>query len=225
MRHFSTISAARPAGLQVEVANENDRPGGGAARRLWPAQAPDALMERIAPLLATAGIAPQALWSEVRDWLQAETEVPRPVPALPAGAPAVRRLAPALFVTTRPETLRRQIAALSQSGEVEAPRLALVDLPGALSLRPEAWSVVLVDVDAYGTVGTIFDALLAIRAAAGVPVILLSSQFHGDLTLERLPLCDVSLRMPVAPDLLTAAIARAEVNNLAWRARKARLGA
>ncbi len=86
---------------------------------------------------------------------------------------------------------------------------------------------VVVDLDALGGIALAFDALRTLRLARpDLPVILVSQDFQSnDFGLDRLPLCDASLRAPVVFAALEFALSEvSEVNNPAWQDRVQALG-
>ncbi|MCW1920552.1 hypothetical protein NX862_17475 [Rhodobacter sp. KR11] len=81
---------------------------------------------------------------------------------------------------------------------------------------------VVIDLDAMGGILPAFDSLRKLRdTRPDLPVILVSGDLAvDDFSLERLALCDASLRAPVAFSSLEYALTEArEVNNPAWVAR------
>jgi hypothetical protein len=83
------------------------------------------------------------------------------------------------------------------------------------------WACLLLCLDDCGGVGAVFDHLLRFRiSAAATPVVLISSEFgQDDLSCERLPLGDVSLRAPLTEGRAALALERAVLNNSRWQER------
>jgi len=88
--------------------------------------------------------------------------------------------------------------------------------------RPGTITHVMVDIDALGGIVVAYDGLRLLRnQRPNLPVIVVSEDLSAnDFSLERLPLCDASLRAPVAYSALEYALTESrEVNNPAWVAR------
>lgn len=82
-------------------------------------------------------------------------------------------------------------------------------------------NVAILDLDAVGDIRDVLDSLLMLRRLRpGLAVILVSRGFHADdVSTERLPVCDCSLRVPVSFASLDFALNEAiEVNNPVWQA-------
>jgi hypothetical protein len=79
----------------------------------------------------------------------------------------------------------------------------------------------LIDVDHFEDIGQIFKQIQAVRFChPGIIVILTSQRFKNhDLTKERLPICDVSLRNPFSPSEFELGFADASSNNDSWQKR------
>lgn len=94
-----------------------------------------------------------------------------------------------------------------------------------LQEKSQTWSYVLIQIDDFGGIDVVIDALLLLRGAAGnCPVILLSSEtVSDDLTSERLVLCDATLRLPVSLTRFEAGLVESMFNNSAWQNRKLKL--
>ncbi len=91
--------------------------------------------------------------------------------------------------------------------------------------KSETWSYVLVQIDDFGGIDVVIDALLLLRRAAGnCPVILLSSEtVSDDLSSERLVLCDATLRLPLSLTRFESGLVEAMFNNSTWQNRKRKL--
>lgn len=76
-------------------------------------------------------------------------------------------------------------------------------------------------VDDCGGIGLVFDTLRRFRTAyPKTPVILVSADFSkDDLTCERLPLADVSLKLPLVAGRLQEAMEITLLNNVRWQMR------
>lgn len=92
---------------------------------------------------------------------------------------------------------------------------------GVLKNRPDAWSLVILDLDSFGGILELSDDLMEFRAEAPeVPVLLLSSGFsQDDLSEERLPMCDASVRSPALSPSIAKGVKAAVENNKSWRLR------
>lgn len=104
--------------------------------------------------------------------------------------------------------------ALHGSSELGA---ALLDM----SASAGEWGCCVIVVDHFGSISEVFDRLHSFRMRCPhVPVVLASTQFsRDDLSCERLPLCDVSVKLPCSLRSLLGAIVAAEANNLSWQTR------
>jgi len=98
--------------------------------------------------------------------------------------------------------------------------------PGVFADRYEIftetdWAYVVVAIDDCGGIGSVFDTLRRFRDAyPHTPVILASTDFsNDDLTCERLPLADVSLKLPLVAGQLQEAMETALMNNVRWQMR------
>lgn len=92
----------------------------------------------------------------------------------------------------------------------------------AAALRsPARWSCMMVDLDRFGGIDETCDGLRHLRETVPqLPVILLSRRMRvNDYSTERLPICDVSLRLPLSPAALELALMDAIHNNLIWQGR------
>jgi hypothetical protein len=87
--------------------------------------------------------------------------------------------------------------------------------------RRHAYSHVMLNIDHLGGINTIFDALAHLRIEVpDLPIILLSSSFaRNNFNLDRIWLCDVSLRAPVTFAALELAMTTSELNNAVWQTR------
>ncbi len=87
--------------------------------------------------------------------------------------------------------------------------------------RRHAYSYVMLDIDYLGGIKTIYDALAHLRIEVpDLPIILLSSSFaRNNFNLDRIWLCDVSLRAPVTFAALELAMTTSELNNAVWQTR------
>jgi CheY-like chemotaxis protein len=92
--------------------------------------------------------------------------------------------------------------------------------------RSRQFNVVMIDLDSLGGIDEIIEPLLALRRRRpGLSVLVVSGTFMvDDVSVERLPLCDCSLRAPVGFLALDFALGEAmEVNTPAWMERVALL--
>lgn len=128
---------------------------------------------------------------------------------------------PALIICST-LTCGRRLARYFTSQGVEAHLVTDVDEGfGVLQGQPDAWSMAILDLDSFGGILELSDDLIDFRIEAPeVPVLLLSSGFsRDDLTEERLPMCDASIRSPaLSLSILNGARAAIE-NNKSWRHR------
>lgn len=83
------------------------------------------------------------------------------------------------------------------------------------------WASVFLCVDDCGGIGAVFETLRRFRNTyPKTPVILISSDFSkDDLSCERLPLADVSLRSPLSAGRMDEALNAAFLNNVMWQSR------
>lgn len=89
------------------------------------------------------------------------------------------------------------------------------------SFTEEEWTYVIVSLDDNEDIGSLLDQLLRFRRASPkTPVMLVSTNFsRDDLTCERLPICDVSLRASLKAVHINKALAAAFMNNIRWQTR------
>lgn len=94
---------------------------------------------------------------------------------------------------------------------------ALVDV----SATVDEWMCCVIVIDDFGSVSAIFDLVYSFRQRCPqVPVIIASATFsRDDLSAERLPLCDASVRMPCTDGRFATALALAVRNNASWQKR------
>lgn len=83
------------------------------------------------------------------------------------------------------------------------------------------WSAVFICVDDFSSLSLIFNKLRMIRSIVPeVTVIIASKEFgNSDLSKERLPICDVSVKLPLGDQSLDEIILCARRNNIAWNIR------
>lgn len=86
---------------------------------------------------------------------------------------------------------------------------------------PQAWAGVLVMTEDFGSISATFNLFHSFRLRCpSVPVIMASPHFtRDDYTSERLPLCDLSLKLPTNLSNLGLVMYVAEVNNRIWYER------
>lgn len=128
--------------------------------------------------------------------------------------------APYLVVTSRRARLAGILAWIRQQGDLAH---VVPDLEQAAQhVHATRWSCIVVDVDSQGDLAAAVDAVVTLREQRpNLPVILVSAQVkRDDFELERLPLCDVTLRLPVDPENFCFAVQEAQVNNRVWIARR-----
>lgn len=91
----------------------------------------------------------------------------------------------------------------------------------SLCHAPEQASLVMVFIDAFGGIVEAIEPLRRLRdCAPQLPLIVMSAEVEGsDFTVERLALCDVTLKTPVGPAALRMAVTEAKANNVIWQAR------
>lgn len=87
------------------------------------------------------------------------------------------------------------------------------------------WGVVVLCLDDFDGVGRIYNKLRYFRdERPHIPVILTSSDFKShDLSLERLSICDLSIRLPLEPRSEESLFQAAGQNNMIWIERLAGL--
>lgn len=125
------------------------------------------------------------------------------------------------FVSSNPRKLRPLLDAVHGSGHsVEQIN------PGVFSkkydsLTTNLWAVVVICIDDFGGTGLVFQKLQRFRIECpNIPVILVSSDFSkDDLSCERLPLGDISLRCPLGGGRFNEKIEQAHTNNVIWQVR------
>jgi hypothetical protein len=83
---------------------------------------------------------------------------------------------------------------------------------------PGSWLAVVMRYSDFGSVSQTFNIMRSFRLRCpSVPFILASEELSGDdLTLERLPICDVSIKLPMDMSCFPEVVNRAETNNHIW---------
>lgn len=102
------------------------------------------------------------------------------------------------------------------------------DLLIGILAQPHSYSHIMINLDDLGGIYDAYDSLIDLRLRfPELPVILVSRSFAvDDMDLERIWLCDVSLRAPVTFKALELAMTVSTQNNAVWQARcAARAGA
>jgi len=88
-------------------------------------------------------------------------------------------------------------------------------------------SCMIVDLDSFNDLNSTVDTLITLRQhRPNLAVILMTMEVkRDDFSLERLPMCDVTLRYPVASEDIDFALQEAKINNQVWvmRCRKVKL--
>ncbi|NSY40998.1 hypothetical protein [Leisingera sp. ANG59] len=128
---------------------------------------------------------------------------------------------PCLVICGKLTCGRRLIRHFASRGD-EAHLVTDVDEAfGVLKGRADAWSMAILDLDSFGGILELSDDLMDFRVEAPeVPLLLLSSGFsQDDLSEERLPMCDASIRSPAFSLSLAKGVKAAIENNKAWRLR------
>lgn len=98
-------------------------------------------------------------------------------------------------------------------------------LVGEMSANPDDYALLIVDLDGESGTTRIIDSLLSLRQnAVTLPIVLASSNVRAsDLTAERLPITDVTIRKPTSPLNIEIAVILALANNRLWRKRVSHL--
>lgn len=88
-------------------------------------------------------------------------------------------------------------------------------------MEGDAQTFCVINIDDFGGLGPLFDRLRKLRETAPyVPVALLSFKFcKNDFTSTRLPVCDVSIRLPCNRGIVVRLLGEAIANNHLWCAR------
>ena len=126
---------------------------------------------------------------------------------------------------------RQRISALMGWIGDQGHPVVLADALAEMEYRVHAarCGCLIVDIDTFDDLVRAIDVLVQLREQRpNLMVILLSEQVRrDDFSLERLPLCDVTLRYPLEPADLAFALEEAAVNNRVWiwRRRSFRLNA
>jgi DNA-binding NtrC family response regulator len=110
----------------------------------------------------------------------------------------------------------------------DADTLAIRSIQEATSIyqrRAREKTMLIVDLDTLTDGDRKYELLFDLRAHyPGLPVMLISESFaRDDFSIERLPLCDVSLRAPTSFKSFEAGIKDALENNGAWQKRNSEL--
>lgn len=205
-----------------------------APESFWPPLPPADLSADLTQCLGEPVVSPAEIWDIFRNWLERHLISPLPhatsenssTSAYNRPATAVGGLSsdlisgPPLIITSRPNSMP-----LNWLSNLEADVLS--DLTAAieiLSANDTPWSVVIIDLDGFGSISELYDKVRALRDTVDVPVILASSQCSDDFSRQRLPLCDVSLRAPASQAILRLALSQAKSNFAAWKIRRTEVG-
>lgn len=140
--------------------------------------------------------------------------------APPRTADALLFTLPFLLVSSRPRRLAPVVAWLR--GRDDAAHV-VGDLDQAQRhVHDRRWACVVVDCDSLGDLRIVVDRLVTLREERpNLPVILMTRHVRrDDFDLERLPLCDATLRYPTEADTFAFAVQEALINNLVWIARR-----
>lgn len=164
-----------------------------------------------------AGMAREAVVMLLRKAQQAPR---RTAPATPIYAPDLHGSGPVVVVGSQRGSLAGALDWLADQS-VPVRLLRSLETLASSEVCAEA-SHALIDLDAMGGVENAYEALRRLREdRPGLPVILASNFFRADdFGLERLPLCDVSLRLPCSFAAFEFALSEAEINNQIWQDRK-----
>jgi len=149
-----------------------------------------------------------------------QQSMPRTSPATPIDAPDLHGSGPVVVVGSQRGSLA---GALDWLVDQSVPVRLFRSLEAlAISEASAEASHALIDLDAIGGVENAYEALRRLREdRPGLPVIMASNFFRADdFGLERLPLCDVSLRLPCSFAAFEFALSLAEINNQIWQDRK-----
>lgn len=97
------------------------------------------------------------------------------------------------------------------------PSASLSDVKNSILRNRDTCAIALVDIDEAHCLDTLVDDLIQFRRQyPEVHILLLSREFCGDdLSTERRPICDISLRKPVSPPRLNTALNELERRRLA----------
>lgn len=90
---------------------------------------------------------------------------------------------------------------------------------------PQHWAGIMMLYSHFGPIGQTFDLIHSFRLRVpSVPLILLSRELSGDdFSTERLPICDVSLKLPFDLTCFVEVMDLAESNNRVWIERNGKL--
>lgn len=122
-------------------------------------------------------------------------------------------------VSNNPRKFKQLLDAASQRGLAVAQINPSILLKRFDILVETAWSYIIVSVDDCGGLGKVYDAIRRFRDSyPQTTVILVSADFSkNDLSCERLPLCDISLKSDAGP--IDGVFEVATLNNIKWQAR------
>lgn len=132
----------------------------------------------------------------------------------------LRAYAPYLVVTGRRPRLAGVLAWIREQADLVH---VVADLDQAANLvHAGRYSCAVIDADSLGDLAHVVGAVVSLRdQRPNLPVILVTAGVRRDnYELERLPLCDVTLRHPVDPETFAFAVQEAQVNNRVWIARR-----
>lgn len=128
--------------------------------------------------------------------------------------------APFLLVSQRAARLDHVVGWIHARGS--AVKLVSSLDEAVADVRAKRWTSIVVDADSVGDLPMVVDTLVRLREERPhLPLILVSGRVsRDDFDLERLPLCDVTLRHPVEADNFGFAVQEAMINNRVWIARR-----
>lgn len=139
-------------------------------------------------------------------------------------APDLEAISAVYFISNRPPQKMNCLDWLSDHGlhYQRANKLA----PNTPIWAAPAEAIALIDVDHLGGIAQIVDQLMKLRLhRPDLTVILLTEEGEShDFSLERLALCDVTLRVPCSYAAFEFAIVEAPINNRVWQERMVEIG-
>lgn len=188
-------------------------------RRSIVVRLPDATLGALCDRAETLGLrAPAELAAAM---LQQACATPQAAPeGDPAEMPRLCGAAPVLLATARPQLMAHLIDSLRGP----AGTCHVADDLDHVQRDVDAgrWVCLVVDADSLGDLRAVVDRLVILRARRpDLPVILITRRvLRDDFDLERLPLCDVTLRGPADPRNMAFALQEAAVNNRVWVTRR-----
>ena len=139
-----------------------------------------------------------------------------PAPGLPL------RLDPVLVFAAETAPVTYEIETIRHLGRDVALCPDLRRFNNLVGSPSRAWSLLFIEIEGFGGITSVLEKLRILRLERpDLPVVMASTRMRvHDLSVERLPVCDVSLALPADAADVNVALQKARVNNFAWQMRQ-----